>query len=307
MRSRNVSHERLAVRRLVRFASVAALITFVVYHGAYLWQLWPVPGSLERSFAHGGRERTYIVRPGSAEPKGALVFVLHGSGGQGRMIERRAHFDAIAERAGVVVAYPDGVDRVWNDGWSPHAGADDVGFLSALSDALVAEFRIDPSHVYAAGFSNGAGMVHRLACEADRFTAIAAIGGYMAPDVALRCRDGKPVSVLAIHGTDDRSVPYGPELARSVEHWVARDGCTEPVRHVRLPDTDTDDGTQVRLDEHTRCRGGARVALYTIEGGGHTWPGEEPDWRHRSGAVCRDIDPSPLLLEFFRRSAQPLE
>lgn len=296
-----------AVRRLARFASTAALIAFVVYQGVYRWQLRPVPGSLERTLSHGGRERTYLVRPGVAERKAALVFLLHGRGGQGRMVERRAGFDAIAERAGVVVAYPDAVDAVWNDGGSPNAASDDVGFLSALADVLVAEFRIDPAHVYAAGFSNGAGMVHRLACETDRFAAIAPISGYIARDVARRCSSGKPVSVLTIHGTDDQAVPYGPELARSVEHWVARDGCTEPAHHVRLPDTDPDDGTRVRLDEHTRCRGGARVALYTVEGGGHTWPGEGGDWLRRSGAVCHDIDASALLLEFFLRSARPLE
>jgi polyhydroxybutyrate depolymerase len=297
----------IGVRRLARSATTAALIAFVVYQGVYRWQLGPLPGSLERTLPHGGRERTYLLRPGSAERKAALVFILHGKGGQGRMVERRAGFDASAERAGVVVAYPDAVDAIWNDGGWPDAPADDVGFLSALADVLVAEFRIDPAHVYAAGFSNGAGMVHRLACETDRFAAIAPISGYMASDVARRCGDGRPVSVLAIHGTDDRAVPYGPELARSVEHWVVRDGCTEPARSVRLPDTDPDDGTHVRLDEHTRCRGGARVALYTVEGGGHTWPGEGRDWLRRSGAVCHDIDASALLLEFFLGSAQPLE
>jgi polyhydroxybutyrate depolymerase len=50
------------------------------------------------------------------------------------------------------------------------------------------------------------------------------------------------------------------------------------------------------------------VVLYTIEGGGHTWPG---GWQYypeeRIGKTCRDINASELMWEFFarhRRSAR---
>jgi polyhydroxybutyrate depolymerase len=74
---------------------------------------------------------------------------------------------------------------------------------------------------------------------------------------------------------------------------------------VRRPDTDPDDGTRVRIDEHGRCRDGARVVLYSIEGGGHSWPGEIPDFWRRSGNVSHDVDASALILAFFLKPPLP--
>jgi polyhydroxybutyrate depolymerase len=138
-----------------------------------------------------------------------------------------------------VVAYPDAIAAQWNDGWW-NSTSDDVGFLGALADALVNEFGIDRRRVYVAGFSNGACMAHRLACETDRFAAIAAVSGDMFTSAALRC--------------------------------------SEPGETLQLPDVDPNDGTRVSVQAHARCRAGTEVALYTITGGGHTWPGEDFQW-----------------------------
>jgi polyhydroxybutyrate depolymerase len=46
------------------------------------------------------------------------------------------------------------------------------------------------------------------------------------------------------------------------------------------------------------------VVLYTIEGGGHTWPGGPPVGR-RVGRVSRDIDATSAMLDFFDRHSQP--
>ena len=40
-------------------------------------------------------------------------------------------FDKLADEAGFFVAYPDGLNRTWNDTWGLSA-ADDVGFIRAL-------------------------------------------------------------------------------------------------------------------------------------------------------------------------------
>jgi hypothetical protein len=67
-------------------------------------------------------------------------------------------------------------------------------------------------------------MAHRLACETDRFAAIAVVSGNLSTSVARSCSNGKPVSVLALQGTDDPLVPYGVELTHSVAHWLAHPG-----------------------------------------------------------------------------------
>jgi len=291
----------MRARRLARFAVTAAVIAGVSVLGSR-WQARVLPGTIARKLSLDGSERTYFLHPGSASTKAGLVLLLHGAGGYGGGIERRTRFDAVAERAGVVVAYPDAMAAVWHDGWWSSSG-DDVRFLTALADLLVAEFSIDPARVYAAGFSNGACMAHRLACESDRFAAVAAVSGNMPSDMANRCSNGKAVSVIDLHGTDDATVPYDVQLTRTIGHWVTHDECAEPGETVQLPDTDPDDGTRVRVESHARCRAGAEVALYTVEGGGHTWPGEDLQWfrLRRPGNISRDIDASQIVLDFLLR------
>ncbi|MEO8359627.1 MAG: PHB depolymerase family esterase [Vicinamibacteria bacterium] len=285
-------------RRLLRLVAGVAIVIATAAMLRREYRTSPGVGAVARKFSYRGTERTYLLRAGSATSKTALVLMLHGMGSTGALIERRSGFDSVAEGAGVVVAYPDASGERWNDGFQ-NSSTDDVGFLSALADVLVAEFGIDTARVYAAGLSNGAMMVHRLGCQSDRFAAVAAVAGPMSPHAEERCSPGRPVSVIDFHGTDDRAVPYDERLTQTMRYWARRDGCLEPGEISRLPDADPADGTRVRLEDHARCRGGAEVALYTIEGGGHTWPGEAPRWTGWSGAVSRDVNASALLLQFF--------
>jgi polyhydroxybutyrate depolymerase len=289
----------MLARRLARLAVAIAAIVFVGFLGS-LWQAHQLPGSVARRLSHGGRERSYILHAGPAKSKTALVLLLHGLGESGGSIERRTRFDAVAERAGAVVAYPDAIAAVWNDGWWT-SSSDDLGFLTALADSLVKEFGIAPTRVYVAGFSNGAGMAHRLACETNRFAATAAVSGYISPSIAGQCRNDKPISVIELHGTDDPVVPYDVQLTRTVAHWLSYDSCAEPGETLQLPDVDPGDETRVSVEAHVHCRAGAQVSLYTIAGGGHTWPGEAFQWLRfrRPGNISRDIDANQVILDFF--------
>jgi polyhydroxybutyrate depolymerase len=79
------------------------------------------------------------------------------AGMQGQGMRRLTHLDRQADARGVIIVYPDGLDRHWNDGRStirnPH---DDVGFVSALLDRIGRDYRIDAGRIYATGISNGA-------------------------------------------------------------------------------------------------------------------------------------------------------
>ena len=75
-------------------------------------------------------------------------------------------------------------------------------------------------------------------------------------------------------------------VAESIAFWVERDGCDpEPTR-------ETSDGGNVVHDVYTGGADGADVELYSIENGGHFWPGGfgEPD---------NGISATDLLWEFF--------
>jgi polyhydroxybutyrate depolymerase len=48
------------------------------------------------------------------------------------------------------------------------------------------------------------------------------------------------------------------------------------------------------------CAGDANVVLYTLEGGGHTWPGGAPLPEWIIGRTCRSVDATRLMWAFFR-------
>jgi len=53
------------------------------------------------------------------------------------------------------------------------------------------------------------------------------------------------------------------------------------------------------------CSQGAEVVFYTIEDGGHTWPGGNPLPERITGKTSQEIDATQLMWEFFLR--HPLE
>ena len=266
-------------------------------------------GTSTRRITVGGASRTYLLHAGGeAKPGRPLVLVLHGWHGDAVGIERRTRgtFDKLADRDGAVVVYPQALgDPRWNDGWPTGAvlPPDDVGFLSALIDALAAELGIDRKRVYAAGFSNGASMVYRLACQRPELVAaVAPISGGMSAPIASACARGAPVAIIAMHGTDDPIVPFDDRQQNDIRTWVRRDGCPEKPSPSRLPDTDPDDGTKTRMDLYALCAAGTAVAFYTIEGGGHAWPGGETPWAlARHGSTPRDFDAAAVIWDFFQK------
>jgi polyhydroxybutyrate depolymerase len=265
-----------------------------------------------------GVERSYFLYlPDShrrtASP--ALVLVFHGAGGRAQGFARHTGFSALAEREGFVVAYPQGLQRRWNDGRGNGTPHDDVGFVRALVDTLQRELSIDPRRVYATGISNGAMFAYRLACDLPRvFAAVAPVAGAMPADLATGCAHAEPVSVLAFQGTADPLVPYaGGGVARrrgrvlsaeqSVAFWARMSGCGPQVTVIEEPDR-VSDGTRVRHTDFGECREHRAVELYTIEGGGHTWPGG-PGVSRLVGRVSREIDATTLIWAFFALHARP--
>ncbi len=52
---------------------------------------------------------------------------------------------------------------------------------------------------------------------------------------------------------------------------------------------------------YSGCAQGADVDFYTIDGGGHSWPGGEPMPEWGVGHTTQDIDATRVMWEFFRR------
>ena len=265
----------------------------------------------------GGDLRNYwLVRPeGIEKTKPApLLMVLHGSAGSGEdmMTVTQRGFERLADKEKFVVVYPDALERRWND---QGGTVDDVGFLLAIVDKLVADGLVDKNRIYVAGISNGGMMAQRLACEqADRIAGIATVAGGLPEPLQATCKPARALPVLVIHGTEDPIVPwsggavagfedFGKVLSarETAKFWAANNRCGDGGVIAAEPDRDPKDGTRVKMEVFASCPAGAAVKLAAVEGGGHTWPGGYQYLPERFiGRTSQDVDANMLIWDFFK-------
>lgn len=212
----------------------------------------------------GGQARQYLLHvPAAYQPEepAALVLVFHGAGISAERFVGYTRFSNVADREGFLIVYPQGQGPIDEPHWDTSPGSRDVQFINDLIDHLQRRCHVDPNRIYAAGHSNGGGMVNRLACElADRIAAIGPVSGAYSTG---NCSPSRPIPVFAIHGTADTIIPYNgiPEWAAA---WAERNGCdAEPAEVTH----------NVLISERQwgNCDEGADVILYTVVDLGHDW------------------------------------
>jgi polyhydroxybutyrate depolymerase len=253
---------------------------------------WPDGGGLYRLpiDEDGKKRKPYVYVPGKKGPRD-VIYVLHGLGMDGpSMVEVTGVLEE-ADRLNLVIVYPEGTGfpRQWNASALFEQDHDDVAFLELLASEL--EPRVCARRQFAMGFSNGAMMAQRWACEGE---ALDAFGGAAGPLMTKTC-EGDPVPMRTYQGELDAVVPIeggvnssglkGPSLDESMAFWRARNLCTgaEPT---------------VTVEGDTTCTAfdcAAPTEACVIEGWGHQWPGGR-------NASLTDANATVELLQFFNRA-----
>ncbi|MFN3005331.1 alpha/beta hydrolase family esterase [Mycolicibacterium wolinskyi] len=249
-------------------------------------------------------ERTAIIyHPTTARPGAPLVVVMHGANGAAADVRKSLGWDALAERDGFVVAYPDALDKRWNAGFccrrSDTPEVDDVGFLHELREKLIAEEDVDPRGVYAVGASNGGMLAYAWACsKPDDLAGIAVVSGAL----TVPCPDPPPISVVAVHGSDDEVVPPGgglsvggpgnnlsyPSLDEALAPFLAAASCPPQ------PEVQDSAGAEVAM---WKCPAGRVIIRDIVKGKGHGWPGSGGN----SGKSTAPTDPTGYIWFVFSR------
>jgi polyhydroxybutyrate depolymerase len=139
-----------------------------------------------------------------------------------------------------------------------------------------------------------------LGCEdSAQIAAIAPVaGGYGGQP---RCHPARPVSVLEIHGTADRVVPYFGKAGRPtanglppfVNGWVRRDRCRSAATPQAIAPRTT-------LFTFSRCAAGVTVEHNRIRSGRHQWPGATPPDPGPPATICA----SCTVWRFFTSSVR---
>jgi len=257
------------------------------------------PGDFTETIDVEGTERTFLVHiPPSIQPDIPipLLFNFHGRTDTAVHQQEISHMNAKADEAGFVVVAPQAIDNppTWWGAVPTEIGDADMVFFDELLEHLQAQINIDPTRIFATGFSNGASFANRLACSrSDIFAAVAPVsGGHVG---YYDCDAQYAVSVLAIHGLDDSIIPYegnqnNPLVHEWVEAWAERDGCNTVPTINRPSDL-------LIFETWGNCNGEVLVALYSIANAGHTWPGS--DFAIESGGTTQALDATEVIWEFF--------
>ena len=257
-------------------------------------------GTSLHTMTFGGLNRSYrVYQPAALAAAAPLVVMLHGVSGNGEQAENSYGWDPLADSAKFVVAYPDGVGRAWNGhgccGQPARENIDDVGFITAMVGQISAALAIDKSRIFATGMSNGGIMSYALACNSGIF---AAIGPNSATQLDA-CAAPHATSVIHIHGTADRLVPYnggqgastvnGPSVADVNAFWRNVDQCGPPEITTNAPVT-----TSIAA-----CADNRSVVLITIEGGRHQWPGGSSTLLEGADPTSHALNATQTIWQFF--------
>ena len=263
---------------------------------------WLLP--VEVTIMVDGVERSFgIIMPkdfdASATYSGIMTF--HGGGSVGTdaaAMAGLADFSSYENPPQFIEIFP----QATVDGWAWEPGdswADDIGFVEALIDELVANWNLDAGALFAAGMSAGGSMVQRLALEVPELFAgyAVVVSSVTATMTANAVASATDEPMIFFHGTEDMSVPYegyydwqGNPILYSAEEGVeffASLNETEMGEFILLPDV-ADDGMTALM----RVSDDGSIQHYVIEGGDHSWPGSLDD-------SPQDIDASQLMVDFF--------
>ncbi len=216
-----------------------------------------------------------------------LVILLHGYGASGEIQELYFKLEPQAEERGFLYVHPDGLmnrenRHFWNatDACCDNAQTiDDSGYLTFIIDQVSAAYNVDPKRIYLVGHSNGGFMSYRMACDhADRIAAIVSLAGATWLDTTA-CAPSEPVSILELHGTDDKTIKYDggrtilgqyPSAATTVATWSTYNGCTTATDSLGTIDLAYNiEGVETTKEGFTGCPVDGAVELWTIAGGPH--------------------------------------
>ena len=124
-----------------------------------------------------------------------------------------------------------------------------------------------------------------LACEAsESFLGVAPISGMIMQDIMDNCTPSQNVGILEIHGTQDNVTYYNGDV-NNQDGWGAYPSIPATIDFFvdlydlelnstgNFPNIASNDGSTVSYEKYGEEEECAKVWLYTVNGGGHDWPG----------------------------------
>ena len=225
----------------------------------------------------------------------SLVFVLHGSGGSGpQMMQRVTSYHCISDSEKMIAVYPTGYKNFWNECRKIAPSAANVeqineeAFFKGMIEYFIKRYGVNKKKVFVVGTSGGGHMAFKLGLTMpDDLRGITAIIANLPAPENLDCPESlKPVNVMIVNGTADKTNPYeGGEVilgsgnfgkvrstAETFSYWAKLAGYTQTPQKTLLEDVNPNDGKTI---EQFSLQGKKKqVVLLKVIGGKHDYPGD---------------------------------
>ena len=227
-----------------------------------------------------GIERSYLsyIPVGLMDNIPVIIQFHGGSGTSKEAYYREGNLNGVADSEGILMIYPQAdisTGSVWNTLHSDEGNkvsADDFGFIAAIIDRLGEDNRIDTSHIYVAGYSNGAAMAYQIACHLnDRIAGFVVHSGNFPLEEVINneypCDITNETPGLIFNGTADMTRPlegiptYAVSVRDGAQWWAEQNNSVSKIT--------SQDGDIERTIYASEA--GTEVQLFVIEGGGHDW------------------------------------
>jgi polyhydroxybutyrate depolymerase len=261
----------------------------------------------------GTGTRSFLVHvPAGYNPAIAtpLMLVEAGKNATGKQTAHMTGFDSLADGNGFFAVYPNQNGPTW----VLSGPNNDVAFNQAVVAWMEATYTIDPTRIYISGYADGGRMATTYACTQTA-------GGYVAgvaivsndintmDEAVCNAQPQPPTSFLLFHGTADTESPYNGGMQRngtdnlsaeaSTQYWAGLDGCQTDTLDAPTPDELSNGAATTDQEEQwTGCQNGTTVSFYTINGGGHNWPGSVSTVQNpvpKTGPVSLDLPASAII------------
>ena len=201
-----------------------------------------------------------------------VIFFLHGKGGKMEQFPGILHKFVNSHR--FIGIYPQGFLNSWNLGKEP-SKANDIYFMASIVDNLEKVQKIKSKNYFAVGFSNGGGLVNRLALETDIFNSVAVLVSQLTEELLNNSNTVNKTSVLQINGLKDKIVPFRGGKAKmghnffsalnSIEHWAKLSNCEKHQ-------TQFDTAFGNKIYKFPKCPKSLNIMLLEVKKSGHFIP-----------------------------------
>jgi len=260
-----------------------------------------------------GHYRTFHFNPPSrARTDASLLFILHGSGGNGKdMMKATTKLAQKANTENVLLVYPDGHKKYWNEcrkaasSLANQENIDENTFFDGMINYFKTKYKINDQHVFAVGTSGGGHMCYKLAMTMPgKFRAVTAIIANLPDTDNMDCMEAKvAIPIMIVNGTADPLNKYEGGMMqsgdfimgnvrstdRTFQYWASLAGYQGAPVKESMPDDDPSDGKIIERYTYKQ-KGKPEVVLLKVIGGKHDYP--------------NDIDVHVEAWEFFKRQLQ---